>query len=78
MKVLSAIERKRPLIDVRGLHVTSAPEGSGLEAELTLARYLALSTAIPDAAAEAEAATVKKKPARKANSKPASRAAREE
>ena len=78
MKILSAIERKRPLIDVRGLHVASASDDSGLDVELTLARYLALSTALPDAAAEAETVAAKKKPARKVKGKPAARAPQEE
>lgn len=79
MKILSAIERQRPLIDVRGLRVTSAADGGALDAELTAARYLILSTVVPDAAAEAEAAAVKKKPARKAKAaKPAPRAPQDE
>ena len=78
MKLLSAIERQRPLVDVRGVHIASAPEGGALELELTVARYLALSTAVPDVAAEAEATAVKKKPARKSKAKPAARASENE
>jgi hypothetical protein len=52
MKILGAIEQKRPLIDVRGLRVASPPAGDALEVELVLARYLALSSTARDDAGE--------------------------
>ncbi len=40
MSLLAALERSHPLVDVRGLHVTSATEPGQLESELLLSRYL--------------------------------------
>ena len=52
MKILGAIEQKRPLIDVRSLRVTGQPAGDALEIELVLARYLPLSATVSDVAEE--------------------------
>ena len=79
MKILGAIERKRPLVDVRGLRITGEPAGDALEVEIILARYLALSAAIPEHAGEesprCDAVKAKKIPAR-AKAKGATAAAR--
>ena len=57
MTVLRAIERARPLIDVRAVSVTNAPtKPEALDAELLLSRYL-LAAAVPEAAAESEERT---------------------
>ena len=65
VKILGAIEQKRPLIDVRSLRVTGQPAGDALEIELILARYLSLSATVSDAAEEElptrDAATTKTK-----------------
>lgn len=65
MQILGAIERKSPLIDVHGLRVAASPAGEALEVELVLARYLALTSTVAEAAAgdalAGEAATKGKK-----------------
>ena len=40
MKILNAIERMNPLVDVRALHVVAGATEGSLDAELLLARYL--------------------------------------
>ena len=68
MKMLGAIERKSPLIDVHGLRVAGTAAGEVLEVELTAARYQALASTAADAdeelAGDAAAKTNKKKPSR--------------
>ena len=72
MKMLGAIEQKRPLIDVRSLGVTGRPADDALEIELVLARYLPLSAIVSDVAEEelpARDATKTKKKSAGANAK---------
>ena len=65
MTVLRAIERARPLIDVRAVSVTNAPKPEALEAELLLSRYL-LAAAAPEAAAESEERAAPSEPVKRA------------
>jgi hypothetical protein len=46
MKVLGALERARPLIDVRGVRVVTTANADELEAELLLCRYLVTAAAL--------------------------------
>ncbi|MBI4342890.1 MAG: hypothetical protein HY599_05950 [Candidatus Omnitrophica bacterium] len=60
IKVLGAMERVRPLIDIRSLRLVSAADPSQLEAELLIARY-AVMPAIPKPASEEPRGSAKKK-----------------
>ena len=61
MKVLGAVERMRPFVDVRSLRLVSATDPSQLDAEMVVARYLVMA-ATPNAAAETLPVSTKKKP----------------
>ena len=65
MKILGAIEQKRPLIDVRSLRVSAPPSGDALDIEIVLARYLALTSTLADTAEDDEPSAEPARPAKK-------------
>ena len=68
MKVLGALERVRPLIDVRGLRLAAASEDAQLDAELLVARYTVMAvSAKPEEPATTSSTT---KTAKRRTSKP--------
>ena len=69
MKVLGAMERLRPFIDVRAIHVVSGEASASLDVELLLARYLVMAPA----QGPTQSAEVKKPAAQKKASAPRAR-----
>ncbi len=55
VKILAALERVRPLVDVRDIHLAPAAAPESLDGELLLARYLVLDANPPPPAAAAPA-----------------------
>ena len=73
MKVIGTIERARPLIDVRAIHLVNESSSGPLEVELLLARYLVAALSQEPLPAESAERSPQKKPAVRA----ASRASRQ-
>ena len=60
MKVLGALDRVRPLIDVRSLKLAPAAETAQLDAELLLARYTVMAVTAKPVDSETQSSAAKK------------------